>query len=138
VTSKAGNITLDLMNDPASLTGTGRNDLRDSLRSVFSSSYLRAIAVVICISSFATTLTGWQFKALAKMSSVSQDSLAIFFGNFYFYAGLLALLFQLLLTTRLLRRFGIRGLGHSRNGRRCFIPERRRSSSALLDRPFNE
>jgi AAA family ATP:ADP antiporter len=107
VTSKAGNITLELMNDPASLTGTGRNDLRDSLRSVFSSSYLRAIAVVICISSFATTLTGWQFKALAKMSSVSQDSLAIFFGNFYFYAGLLALLFQLLLTTRLLRRFGI-------------------------------
>ena len=107
VTSKAGNITLDLMNDPASLAGTGRNDLRDSLRSVFSSSYLRAIAVVICISSFATTLTGWQFKALAKMSSVSQDSLAIFFGNFYFYAGLLALLFQLLLTTRLLRRFGI-------------------------------
>ncbi|HEV7510290.1 MAG TPA: Npt1/Npt2 family nucleotide transporter, partial [Candidatus Acidoferrum sp.] len=107
VTSKAGNLTLDLMNDPASLTGTGRNDLRDSLRSVFSSSYLRAIAVVICISSFATTLTGWQFKALAKMSSVSQDSLAIFFGNFYFYAGLLALLFQLLLTTRLLRRFGI-------------------------------
>ena len=107
VTSKAGNITLDLMNDPASLTGTGRNDLRDSLRSVFSSSYLRAIAVVICISSFATTLTGWQFKALAKMSSISQDSLAIFFGNFYFYAGLLALLFQLLLTTRLLRRFGI-------------------------------
>jgi AAA family ATP:ADP antiporter len=107
VTSKAGNLTLELMNDPASLTGTGRNDLRDSLRSVFSSSYLRAIAVVICISSFATTLTGWQFKALAKMSSVSQDSLAIFFGNFYFYAGLLALLFQLLLTTRLLRRFGI-------------------------------
>src|SRR6202040_1429914 len=37
----------------------------------------------------------------------NQDNLAIFFGNFYFYAGLLALLFQLLLTTRLLRRFGI-------------------------------
>jgi HEAT repeat protein len=63
--------------------------------------------VVICISSFATTLAGWQFKALAKMFSVNQDSLAIFFGNFYFYAGVLALLFQLLLTTRLLRRFGI-------------------------------
>ena len=66
-----------------------------------------AIAVVICISTCATTLISWQFKALAKMSSVNQDSLAIFFGNFYFYAGVLALLFQLALTTRLLRRFGI-------------------------------
>jgi ATP:ADP antiporter, AAA family len=106
--SKTGQLTLDLSKELSSnLSATGRNDLRDSLHSVFSSPYLRAIAVVICISSFATTLTGWQFKALAKMSSVNQDSLAIFFGNFYFYAGVLALLFQLLLTTRLLRRFGI-------------------------------
>jgi ATP:ADP antiporter, AAA family len=108
VAFKSGELTLDLSKDlSSSLSGTGRNDLRDSLHSVFSSPYLRAIAVVICISSFATTLTGWQFKALAKISSGGEDSLAIFFGNFYFYAGVLALLFQLLLTTRLLRRFGI-------------------------------
>ena len=106
--SKNGELTLDLSKAlSSSLSGAGRNDLRDSLHSVFSSPYLRAIAVVICISSFATTLTGWQFKALAKISSGSEDSLAIFFGNFYFYAGVLALLFQLFLTTRLLRRFGI-------------------------------
>jgi ATP:ADP antiporter, AAA family len=108
VASRGGQLTLDLAKELSrNLSATGRNDLRDSVHSVFSSSYLRAIAVVICISSFATTLAGWQFKALAKMSSVNQDSLAIFFGNFYFYAGVLALLFQLLLTTRLLRRFGI-------------------------------
>lgn len=98
--------------DPASdrTSGTSESDqknLRDSLRSVFSSPYLRAIAVVICISSFATTMTGWQFKALAKQFSGGKDAMAIFFGDFYFYAGILALLFQLLLTTRLLRRFGI-------------------------------
>jgi ATP:ADP antiporter, AAA family len=108
VASKTGQLTPDISKELSSnLSATGRNNLRDSLRSVFSSPYLRAIAVVICLSSFATTLTGWQFKALAKMSSVNQDSLAIFFGNFYFYAGVLALLFQLVLTTRLLRRFGI-------------------------------
>ena len=33
--------------------------------------------------------------------------LAIFLGNFNFYAGILSLLFQLLFTTRFLRRFGI-------------------------------
>src|SRR4030095_10029256 len=108
IVSKGGKLQLDASSQSAmGVAGTGQKDFRDSLHSIFSSSYLRAIAVVICISSFATTLTGWQFKALAKQFSVRKDALAIFFGDFYFYAGLLSLLCQLLLTTRLLRRFGI-------------------------------
>lgn len=108
VACREGNLRADPANDPrAGISGTGQRNLRDSIRSVLSSPYLRAIAVVICISSFATTITGWQFKALAKQFSAGQDAMAIFFGDFYFYAGVLALLFQLLLTTRLLRRFGI-------------------------------
>lgn len=108
VATKGGKLRLDPARDPvAGIAGTGQKYLQESLRSVFSSPYLRAIAAVICISSFATTMTGWQFKALAKQSSVGTDALAIFFGDFYFYVGLLSLLFQLLLTTRLLRRFGI-------------------------------
>jgi AAA family ATP:ADP antiporter len=74
---------------------------------VFSSSYLRAIAALICISSFVTTLTGWQFLAIAQQVLVKKDALAILFGNFNFYAGILSLLLQLLFTTRFLRRFGI-------------------------------
>ncbi len=77
------------------------------MRLVFSSPYLRAIAAVICISSLVTTLTGWQFLAIAQQTLVKKDAIAIFFGNFYFYAGILSLLFQLLLTTRFLRKFGI-------------------------------
>ena len=108
IASRGGAPGFEPSKDPtAGIAGTGQRELRDSIRAILSSPYLRAIAVVICISSFATTLTGWQFKALAKMASADRDSLAIFFGDFYFYAGLLALLFQLLLTTRLLRRFGI-------------------------------
>jgi len=108
VVSRGGTLRLDPANDPTSgISGTGQKDLRESVRSLVSSPYLRAIAAVICISSFATTITGWQFKALAKQFSVGKDAMAIFFGDFYFYAGVLALLFQLLLTTRLLRRFGI-------------------------------
>src|SRR6266853_5699025 len=108
VAARGGRLRLDPANDPTlGISGTGQKDLWDSVRSVFSSPYLRAIAAVICISSFATTITGWQFKALAKQFSVGKDAMAIFFGDFYFYAGVLALLFQLLLTTRLLRRFGI-------------------------------
>jgi len=108
IASRSGTLMFEAGKDPATgIAGTGQRELLDSIRAILSSSYLRAIAVVICISSFATTLTGWQFKALAKTASTDRDSLAIFFGDFYFYAGLLALLFQLLFTTRLLRRFGI-------------------------------
>ena len=89
------------------IAGTGQRDVRGSIRLIFSSPYLQAIASVICISSFVTTFTSWQFKAIASHSFANKDALAAFFGSFYFYAGVLALIFQLLLTTRLLRRFGI-------------------------------
>jgi AAA family ATP:ADP antiporter len=87
--------------------GAGQRDLQSSMRLVLSSPYLRAIAAVIGLAAFVTTLTGWQFKAVAKQFLVNKDALAILFGNFYFYAGILGLLIQLLLTSRLLRRFGI-------------------------------
>ncbi|MBZ5653540.1 MAG: HEAT repeat domain-containing protein, partial [Acidobacteriia bacterium] len=78
-----------------------------SMRLLFSSSYLRSIATVICVSSLVVTLTGWQFLAIGQQFLIKKDAMAIFFGDFYFYAGLLGLLFQLLLTARFLRRFGI-------------------------------
>jgi len=72
------------------VTQAGLGDLRHSMRLIASSRYLRAIAAVICISSFVTTLTGWQFKAIAKHFLVNRDALAIFFGNFNFYAAIVA------------------------------------------------
>jgi ATP:ADP antiporter, AAA family len=82
-------------------------NLLHSVKLVFSSAYLRAIAVVIWTSSFVTAVIGWQFKAIAKEFIPAKDHLAAFFGDFTFYAGILALLVQLLLTSRFLRRFGI-------------------------------
>lgn len=86
---------------------TAPRNLVASMRLLFSSPYLLAIATVICISSLVVTLTGWQFLAIGKQFLVKKDAMAIFFGDFYFYAGMLGLLFQLLLTARFLRRFGI-------------------------------
>jgi AAA family ATP:ADP antiporter len=88
-------------------SATGPRNLNQSMRVVFSSSYLRAIAAVICISSLVTTLTGWQFLALMQQFLVKKDAIAAFYGDFNFYTGILSLLFQLLFTTRFLRRFGI-------------------------------
>jgi len=86
------------------------SSLSQSLNLIWHSKYLRAIALVVLLSSYATTMTGWQFKAIAKHFLGNKDALALFFGSFYFYAGILCLLFQLFLTGRVLRRFGI-GLG---------------------------
>ena len=81
--------------------------LRDSLALIWSSPYLRAIAGVILVSSLVTTIAGWQFKAIAKAYIPETDSLAAFFGTFNFYAGIVSLGLQLLLTSRLLQQFGI-------------------------------
>ena len=91
---------------PASAEEHPRN-LWQSVARVFSSPYLRAIAGVICISNLVTNLTMWQFRAIAQQALVRKDALAVFFGNFNLYAGTVSLVFQLLITTRLLRRFGI-------------------------------
>ena len=92
---------------PEGSAESGPRNLFASMQLVFSSSYLRAIAAVICISSLVTTLIGWQFLAIAQEVLVKKDALAAFLGDFNFYAGILSLLFQLLFTTRFLRRFGI-------------------------------
>jgi len=85
----------------------GPGSLGESLRLVFASPYLRAIAGVICLSNLVTNLTMWQFRAIAQQVLVHKDALAVFFGEFNLYAGVASLAFQLLLTSRLLRRFGI-------------------------------
>jgi len=84
-----------------------RIDVVDSLRKIAQIPYLRAIAFLILVANIATSLAGWQFKALAKSFIPQKDLLAAFFGDFYFYAGLLGFLVQLAVTGRLLRRFGL-------------------------------
>ncbi len=85
----------------------GPRNLRESMGLVFASTYLRAIAALIWVSSFVTEVIDWQFKAVAKEFIPVKDHLAAFFGDFTFYAGILTLVVQLLVTSRLLRRFGI-------------------------------
>lgn len=80
---------------------------RASLTAVAGSPYLRSIAWVIGLASFATTVAGWQFKAIAKAQIPDTDQLAAFFGSFNMLAGLASLGLQLLLTSRVLRSVGV-------------------------------
>jgi ATP:ADP antiporter, AAA family len=81
--------------------------LRRSLALVAGSPYLRAIACVVGLASFTTTIAGWQFKAIAKAAVPDTDQLAMFFGAFNMWAGVASLALQVLLTGRLLRTAGV-------------------------------
>jgi ATP:ADP antiporter, AAA family len=86
---------------------TRPRNLIESFNQVRQSPHLRAIAALILLSSVVTTVAGWQLKAIAKEALVQKDALAAFLGAFYGYAGTASLVAQLLLTTKLLRRFGV-------------------------------
>ncbi len=79
----------------------------ESLKLVWSSPYLRAIGLLILVASIVTSIAGWQFKSISKQFIHDKDELAAFFGDFYFYAGIAGLLVQLLVTSSLLRNFGL-------------------------------
>lgn len=84
-----------------------QSGLRQSIRLIAASPYLLAIAAVILLSSSATAVAGWQFKAVAGAQNMGRNELAAFFGMFNFYAGLLSFALQWMVTGRLLRRFGV-------------------------------
>jgi len=73
------------------------------------SRYLLLVTALIGVGCLATCILGYQFKLIAKAAyGANPTALAVFFGRFYGYMGLAALVVQLGLTGPLLRGFGIR------------------------------
>jgi AAA family ATP:ADP antiporter len=81
--------------------------LRTSLALIAGTPYLRGIATLVGLASLVTTIAAWQFRAVAKLAVPNTNDLAAFFGTFNAYAGALSLAVQLLVTARLLKRFGL-------------------------------
>lgn len=90
---------------PAATTKVG---FRDALETTRKSVYLRLLAGIMLATLIVSTLVDWQFNSVVKNRVAGGGSLASFFG--YFNAGTMtfAFLFQLLLTSPVIRRFGIR------------------------------
>lgn len=82
--------------------------LADSFRIVRGDSYLRLLAGLALLAGIVSTFIDWQSKAVIDGVPAAKANLASFFGQFN--AGLLALafLFQIVLTSRFLGRFGLR------------------------------
>ncbi len=73
--------------------------------------YVQALAVFILLAFAALTIGDYQFKAIAR-ATWQEDELARFFSLFYAGTGVAALVFQVLVTPRLLQRYGV-GFGLS-------------------------
>ncbi len=80
----------------------------DSYRTVRGDPYLRALAALVILAGVVSTFIDWQSKAIIVNVPSAKANLASFFGQFN--AGLLVLtfVFQLVLTSRFLGRFGLR------------------------------
>lgn len=81
--------------------------LREGLTLAWQSPHLRTIAFIVFAGAIATTLLDYQFKELARASLTTPAELTGFFGAFYGWAGLAALILQLLVAARIMTNWGI-------------------------------
>jgi AAA family ATP:ADP antiporter len=72
-----------------------------------SSSYLKAIAVIILVSVIVSTLIDLQFKTGAKQAYSSTKELAVFFSSYYGWLSVATFFVQVLLTSQTLKKLGL-------------------------------
>lgn len=80
---------------------------RTTSLSILRSRYLVALGVMTLLLFTALTVGDYQFKAIARATYPDTDELAHFMANFYGLMGLAGIFVQLVITPRLLDRFGV-------------------------------
>ncbi len=82
--------------------------IREGLALVFSRPHLRNIATLVFVATRASTILDWQFKEIVSANFLTDtEGMASFFGAFYGWTGLIALLIQVFVAARLLSMGGI-------------------------------
>ena len=77
------------------------------LKLIWSSRHLTILTAVLAITVIIESFVDYQLKFLSNASFGSQDELTSFFGALFAYLGAFSLLFQIFLTPRILKRFGV-------------------------------
>jgi AAA family ATP:ADP antiporter len=90
------------------LGGAVRASFRDTFQRVVKNRYLSLITLSLFLSTIASTIIKYQFKALAQFHyGENQSALTAFFGDFYGYIAVVSFLFHMVATGRLLRWAGL-------------------------------
>lgn len=91
------------------VAGSTKVGFRDAFQTTRQSPYLLLLAGIMMVTLVVSTLIDWQFNSIVSFSVEGENNLTSFFG--YFNAGTMffAFLFQLLLTSPIIKAFRIRG-----------------------------
>jgi ATP/ADP translocase len=84
----------------SSSTGSRLGQIRQSR-------HLSMMVLLLSVAVIVQAFIDYEYKSVAKLSFDSKDDLTAFFGTITLYIGILSLLFQLVLTTKILKRFGV-------------------------------
>ncbi len=82
-------------------------DISGMLPVILHSRHLKLLALMIALTVMVSTFVDFQFNKIVKDFFEDKDRLTAFFGAFFFWLSLISLVLQLLLSSRVLRRFGV-------------------------------
>ena len=85
----------------------GSSETRRLLRLIWDSKHLTMLTAILGITVIVESFVDFELKFLSKQLFGTQDQLTAFFGSLFAYLGTLSMLFQILLTGRVLKRFGV-------------------------------
>ena len=83
------------------------SETRRLLRLIWDSRHLTMLTAILGITVIVESFVDFELKFLSKQLFGTQDQLTSFFGRLFAYLGTLSMLFQVLLTGRVLKRFGV-------------------------------
>jgi AAA family ATP:ADP antiporter len=101
---------ITLQEPAAAKRGTARTTSQDTagaFASILKNKHLVLLATIISITVLAQTLIDFQFKNIIQQSYETKDALTGFFGSYYAYINIMTILFQFMVTGRVLKRFGV-------------------------------
>jgi len=91
----------------SSSTSSSDQDTGGAFALIRKNRHLKLLAMIIGITVLATTLIDFQFKNIIQRSYDTKDALTGFFGSYYAYINIVTVLFQILVTGKVLKRFGV-------------------------------
>src|SRR5262245_22918894 len=83
------------------------SETRRLLRLIWASRHLTMLTAILGITVIVESFVDFELKFLSKQLFSTQDQLTSFFGTLFAYLGTLSMLFQIFLTGRVLKRFGV-------------------------------
>ncbi len=88
-------------------TEAASSETRRLLKIILNSRHLTMMTAILGITVIIESFIDYQLKLVSDQSFSSQDQLTSFFGRLFAYLGIFSLLFQVFVTSRIMKRFGV-------------------------------